>query len=109
MTDFEEDEEMEEILSDISEEPLNVSDVRNYFGEDDGEGPTDHLNVEKSKETSTCWPNQKASADNILQRIVFILKQQGRSLSYYKSFDFQVRNICIVGTLFEIFIFCPKI
>ena len=35
MTDFEEDEEMEEILSDISEEPLNVSDVRNYFGEDD--------------------------------------------------------------------------
>ena len=92
---------MEEILSDISEEPLNVSDVRNYFGEDDGEGPTDHLNVEKSKETSTCWPNQKASADNILQRISFILKQQGRSISYYKSFDFQVRNICMATILVQ--------
>ena len=72
------------------------SDLTNYYGEADGQNRwSDHLNVKKTKESSTIWPNQKCLSDIIVERIDFILKNRMKYPKGFKTFkkcDIQVRN-----------------
>ena len=79
----------------------------NYYGEKDGQ-KSDHLNVKKAKESSTCWPNQKCLADVLVKRIEFILVQElgvHLGLAAFKSFDIQVRiSFCVFRSDFNSFL-----
>ena len=84
----------------VSDDPLSEpdeDDMRHYYDNETESERTESqpLNVEKSQETSTCWPNQKASAENIVKRIEFILSQLGLTFSDFEFFDFQVRHFYI--------------
>ena len=76
------------------------SDLTNYYGEADGQNRrSDHLNVKKTKESSTIWPNQKCLSDIIVERIDFILKNRMKYPKGFKTFkkcDLQVRNLSLL-------------
>ena len=100
------DNEDEEALSDNSDESLDHH-FTNYYGEKDGQ-KSDHLNVKKAKESSTCWPNQKCLAEVLVKRIEFILVQElgvHLGLAAFKSFDIQVRiSFCVFRSDFNSFL-----
>ena len=82
----------------VSDDPLSEpdeDDMRHYYNDNETEidrTKNQPLNIEK-RETSTCWPNQKASAENIVKRIQLILWQLGFTISDFEFFDFQVRYL----------------
>lgn len=77
-------------LSEVSAGPSSDSDFTNFAEAD--EPRCERINIEKSKESSTSWPSQKAVAADIIERIKFSqMRNFGRTLSFYTSIDYQVR------------------